>query len=618
MKNILIVFLLFFNLSLLQAQHKTETIVEIDLNGIQEHALNVKVSAPKDQKTLEFVIPDIVPGTYMTLKYVDYFKKVRALDINGQEAEVKRKKNVFYISAQAPIDFLAYTVVDATSKRGIVGKPSVVEGTVFTPQSALINFNMLNGYFEGFEKTPFKVVVKKPSGFYGATSMKKLEESDQKDVLYAENYFGLIDQPVLYAVPDTASFVVGGQKCIVAVHNEKKTETAPKIKEVIEDVMHQVNNFSGVTSQEDYYFLIYEIDEARLKGMFKYMGTGSALEHRQSSVYYNTVLTERQYSYMYDHVSCHEYFHTITPLELHSEKIKQFNYRTPDMSRHTWFYEGFTDYFAMRTLNQSYTDEIALANSMSYGIATSQKRHKQSMIESSQDIIRKKNVFSFISKLKDLMAFYEKGAMIAFCLDLKIMERSNGEKRLIDVVLEIQKDYKGRYFRDEDFVNVLRDYTYAGFGDFYKQYIEGTATPNMQNYCDKLGWKYYPEGEKIPRYGNFYVKKDHENDKYTVTYTKGKNTLGLKKGDQILAINGVKAKEFYKDPKNEYYKMSFPKLGDSMVIQVQRKGEKIMLDGEAVLTKLKYARMKVLENPTEDQMKYKSYFFKHLKNVVEM
>ena len=38
----------------------------------------------------------------------------------------------------------------------------------------------------------------------------------------------------------------------------------------------------------------------------------------------------------------HEFFHIVTPLNLHSEKIRPFNYQQPNPDKHMWLYEGTT------------------------------------------------------------------------------------------------------------------------------------------------------------------------------------------------------------------------------------------------------------------------------------
>jgi hypothetical protein len=46
-------------------------------------------------------------------------------------------------------------------------------------------------------------------------------------------------------------------------------------------------------------------------------------------------------------IAAHEFFHVVTPLNIHSEIIEHFNFvMTPVPSRHLWLYEGTTEWAA--------------------------------------------------------------------------------------------------------------------------------------------------------------------------------------------------------------------------------------------------------------------------------
>jgi hypothetical protein len=85
--------------------------------------------------------------------------------------------------------------------------------------------------------------------------------------------------------------------------------------------------------------------------MRKSKGLGSgfgALEHNHCSFYFlpessnssNVASTIRD-------VCTHEFLHILTPLNVHSREIEDFNFRVPVMSQHLWMYEGVTEYFSL-------------------------------------------------------------------------------------------------------------------------------------------------------------------------------------------------------------------------------------------------------------------------------
>ena len=70
------------------------------------------------------------------------------------------------------------------------------------------------------------------------------------------------------------------------------------------------------------------------------------------SMYYQ-ILEIPHFTSMIKRVALHEFMHIITPLNLHSEQIGNFDYVDPKMSKHLWLYEGITEYFANLILVRS-------------------------------------------------------------------------------------------------------------------------------------------------------------------------------------------------------------------------------------------------------------------------
>ena len=584
------------------------TKVAIDLNDIGNDIVSVKVFPPAEKTSWEYVIPEIIPGTYMRVSYHKFYQKVQAFDLDGNKVKVKRSKNVFSISGKEVISHLTYTVESTLWNRRVWDNILTCGGSAYNKESALINFQVVNGYFEGYGDQVFQIEVAKPNGFYGASAIKKAYTDAERDVLIASNYSDLVDQPILYAKPDTSSFKIGDHNFMVAVYAGTGKITSEMLKPRFQTIMQEINAFSGLTTEGNYCFLMYYVDPEGGKGPFKNFGKGSALEHKNSSVYYDEdVIYDTTFS-IYNWIGSHEYFHTITPLSLHSEKIHDFNFRDTDMSRHVWLYEGATDYLAMLLGGQS--DSILSSTSSDMASATqfSLDRKKQSMTESGRDIISKRNVISFIRKAYDIGNYYEKGKLIAFAIDLELMERTNGERRLLDVMLEMNKDYQGSYFKDTELFSILESYTYPGFAEQFKPFIEGTELPPYETFFNKLGWTFYPKKSKLPTYGAIALARDPNSKKLYVGYDR-KNELGLEVGDTLMAINDLPVEEVL-ETKGAFSKAVFyPEEDAQLKIQVKRDGKLVDLEGEPKMTKLKYPRMRVNPNRSEEQQAYSDMYF---------
>lgn len=588
---------------LMNAQNPTKILLNLETND--KNRLEVKVFPPADKNEWRFVIPEIIPGTYMKINYERFYGKIYAYGVSGEKLKVKKNDNVYTIKGDEPLAYLSYEINQTLGDGKIWDNILACAGTIFTEESYLLNFQLISGYFDGFEDHPYQVDIEKKENLYAATSLKALSSNSSKDVFTALNYDNLIDQPILYAQADTTSFEIRENKFHIAVHSETDKVNANMLKPRLTKIMHAVDSFSGFTSAEDYHFVFYYVNKDRLKGLFKTFGMGSALEHHHSSFYYfSEAIYDSTFSNL-DWIGAHEYFHTITPLSLHSEKIHDFNFETPDMSRHGWLYEGVTDYFAA-LLSAQHDLNNSIVNNMRWAVYTAEKQKPRSFTQSSEDII-KKNMFSWVGKIGQLGNYYERGKLVALGLDMMIYEKSNGEKRLIDVMLEMKRDFEGKAFDDDSFFDLLTKYTYPEVREFCEKYIEGKELVPYQDYFDKLGWSYFPKGTESASYGNFNVWYKEKEDHYYVNWQK-KNNLGLMKGDIVISFNGIKLDE--KQAASFYKKAFYPELSDQITLTVLRDGKTFTLEGTAKKTKLKYARITVTEDLTPEQKAYRKGFYK--------
>ena len=103
------------------------------------------------------------------------------------------------------------------------------------------------------------------------------------------------------------------------------------IRELLEA---QRNYLRGTLPVNKYAFLIYLSDKRN------HTGANGALEHSYSSVYYMWERDNEAIAGQLRDIAAHEFFHIVTPLNIHAEQIHDFDYNNPEMSRHLWLYEG--------------------------------------------------------------------------------------------------------------------------------------------------------------------------------------------------------------------------------------------------------------------------------------
>lgn len=600
--------LVFFSLEIM-AQDTTRVVLRLKLD--KDERLPVNIFAPEISIPREwiFIIPNVIPGTYMRSNYRRAYRDFKAFDVGGVRLRVKRKGNHIIIEkGERPFYNLSYSIKESLNKGPLWDRVPGWGSTIFTDSSFLFNFQSVTGYFEGFKTTPFEVIIHKNKNFYGAGALNKISSSLEKDIFSSSDYAELIDNPILYAYPDTTSVTIQNHVFNIAVHSEKGIITANHLKPAVKRIMSAIDSFSGFTTQEDYYFLFYFVNTNRLSGIFKRLGLDSALEHNNSSVYYFSDSPIRDTLFLnLDGIVSHEYFHTIAPLTVHSEKIHDFDFDKPNMSKHGWLYEGVTEYFSL-LLNSRGGGSKRFEADMAYAIDDALSQKRRSLTKSSANVIRR-SIFDWPSKAMQLSNFYSRGKTIAFWLDMELMER--GEKRLIDVLLEIRKDYKGRYIPDNKMLDVLAEYTFPELRDEFSMYIEGKDIIPYQKLLQKLGWEYLPENARLPFYSKEIFLKYDRNAKQYYVRSIGKNTVGLRDGDVLIKINGFDATEENVNNK-KIFKALLQPLSHYEVIEilVNRDGKDILLSGSPTL-QMNIKNAKIIESKTltEDQKDVRRRFF---------
>ncbi len=582
-----------------------QTRVVLDLKVVNKDKINIEVYPPGNGDKWTYVAPEITPGTYWKANYRLFFNKIRAYAEDGSKLKIRRKGSRFYINGKGKnLHRISYQAEQTISNQGFRRFTSGCAGTVFRDEAFLLNFNAINGYFEGADEKEIQVEIKHDPEHYGSGSLKNISRSSEKDVFLASDYSDLVDRPLMYTKPDTTSFSIGENQFNLSIYSELDLVKKNVARDRLKLLMNVMDSFCGFQTTEPYHFLFFLVDRNKLKGLFGKVGLGAALEHKNSSVYYWSDRKRDSSLTSLDLVVTHEYLHTITPLALRSDRIDPFNFPDPLMSRHLWFYEGATDYLSSlaRTI---YKTSGSMSYDLNSAIQFNQKGKMRSMTRSGENITVK-TVFDIPSKLKQVENAYERGKLIAFGLDVEMLRLSQGKRRLLDLMFDIQSGLEGKPFPDEDFRGLLVKYGYPELGGFYDRYIEGKEMVPFEEYFELLGWSFIPEKTKHPYFG-IDIYYDSQRKIYFI-YTNDKNSIGLQKEDVIKEINGVKINEA-SIRKGSLDPFNYPKEGQEITVLIERNNQQMELKGKADrIEKLKSSRIRKSRSFTEEQTKFRAWY----------
>ncbi|MCC9166933.1 M61 family metallopeptidase [Pontibacter harenae] len=511
--------------------------VTIDLTNVQDDKVQVTMQAPTiTQNEIIYNMPKIVPGTYSISDFGKFVADLKAFDKQGKELKVEKlDTNRWKIQNATKLDKISYWIndtFDAEKREDVVFEPG---GTnIEENKNFLLNTFGIVGYFEDMKQLPYELNITKPEGFYGSTPLKAVNTTATSDTYQLANYMDLADSPLMYNRPDTTVLNLGGTEVLVSVYSPTGNVTSAPIAANVKDILEAQRNYlGGKLPVEKYAFLIYVPQKAGKSGSY------GALEHSYSSVYFLPEMPAKQFSSTIRDVAAHEFFHIVTPLSIHSEEIGNFNFINPKMSKHLWMYEGVTEYFASHV--QVYENMIPVGEFMDKVrdyILNSKSYYNDTLP------FTKMSAGVLDTYENEYGNVYQKGALIGMVLDIKLRELSQGQYGVKDFMQDLAKTYgKEQSFKDEELFDKITELTYPEIRDFFARYVEGSEPLPLQETLRKVGILYEPTSKQtVISYGGFIPGYDEASDKITVAETADMDAfgkkLGLRIGDQLLAING--------------------------------------------------------------------------------
>ena len=561
----------------------------LDLVSVKDDKVHVTLSAPASgAETLIFQMPRIIPGTYVVADYGRYVEKLTATDIEGKELVVEKKDvNTWIINNAERLQTVSYLVNDTyDSEEGnpFDGKST----TIFSPagmniladKNYMLNLFGFVGYFRGYTELPYELNITHPEDLYASTALIDEDANVGADRFTVTRYAEVVDNPIMYSVPDTVNFVVDGMEVLLSIYSPNiKQLTADFFRKDIKQMVVAQKTFLGkINDTRKYAILVYIAASANDATGF------GALEHNSSTT---VVFGEFLKSENLVHVIAHEFFHTLTPLHIHSKEIHDFDFNDPSMSAHLWMYEGITEYFShLFQVNQGLITEDIFFKTMASNEVVSKKYFKDnlSFTEMSKNILKP-------SYKEQYLNVYKKGALLGMCMDIILRKKSNGEKGILDLMGQLREIY-GPYKAFDDAALIPKVTELAGkeLGDFIQKHIVAGKPVKYTKYLQLVGVKKsvvrQPEEFVFLVNRQPHIKIDTSVKKVFVLNTEQNNffkALGVQVNDELLEINGAAF-----DASNY---MSVIMLGmglkeDSpMVLKVKRENEILELKG---VVKLNY------------------------------
>ena len=569
---------------------KSNTIeTHIDLNAVENDQLLVTLDpGPFPAGEVTFYMPSVIPGTYEYTDFGRFVTNLQAFDKNNQLLDVvKDGKNTWKIADGKKLDRITYNVDDTfDSPEGKkiypMGGTKIEKDEVY-----LLNLHGFVGYFKGGKEWSYRVTIDSPADLVPFSSMENISHTATQDVFLAGRYFNIIDDPILYTNDDSISFSLEDIEVNLAVHSPTGAHKAADFKETLVDMMEAQKRFLGDannTKSYDILLLLMSMEELQHFG-----GVQGALEHHTSTtvVFYEGIDTASLKEYLTDVVS-HEFFHTLTPLNVHSEQIHYFNYNEGVMSQHLWMYEGTTEYFA--NLFQVQQDLITAED---FYTRISEKIDLAKRFDDTMPFTEMSTKIVDEPYQSNYQNVYYKGALINMCLDIIIREQSGGTRGILSVMQALAKKYGvDKPFTDNQLFDEIVAMTYPEVGDFIKTHVQGETPIPYKSFLEKAGVTIFDTDEKLQSIimldsrTPFIGSKPNEAGVPELVVNGVNNRLkaiGFQEGDVLRVFNGTEIPELNSANAgvvNQLFGTSFSWTPEQEVtFEVDREGKRIPLSG---------------------------------------
>lgn len=611
MKNWIAALMLGLIAQSLVAQNNPDLIYnyKVDLSNIESDLLKVELELVEslEEREIVFHLPKIVPGTYSIYNFGRFVKRksLKAYKANGRKLKVEQlDKNSWKIEKSHKLARLEYEVEDTwdTDKPNVIFEPA---GTNFDKDVFVLNNHGIFGYFEGYTRVPYDITIDRPADLFGGTALTRTGGDMDTDIFRAESYNELVDAPILFAAPDTAIIKVGETEVLIHTYSPTGRVSSKALVADIQPILEAQRQYLGGSLPVDRYaFLIFLNEEGQ-----NYLSrSAGALEHSYSSFYTLFEGEPEGIAQTVRDVAAHEFFHIVTPLNIHSEEIHNFNFIEPEMSEHLWLYEGVTEYSAQHVqVKQGMMPLSQFFKVMGDKMSTAERfKQNLSFTEMSKTCLDKNK--------SQYYNVYQKGALIGMAVDLKLLILSEGEYGIQELMADLAKEYgPSRPFKDEKlFAEIARISGYPEMETFFNEHVGGTEPLPLAALLDQAGINYFETGRLkiLSPLGGF-----EENKAFKMSFAgikvKDANAfdsfsdtkIGFQENDLILEWNGKKLDLQNINTILGNYAAA-AKAGDEIRVTVLRDEKEVVLKGNLSEVEMERPHVfKLKPNPSEQELK---------------
>jgi len=505
---------------------------ELRMNSPTDHYFQVDMFLSELKKTqVEVKLPIWTPGSYLVREFSKNINRVYAFDESGKELSVRKtKKNAWLIDTKKSktirVSYEVYAFELTVRTSFLDETHGFVSGTgVFM-------------YTEDTRNKPGRLTIIPHESFSKITTPLELSNStkDSRNKEYTfDNYDQLADSPIEIGNHEEFTFKASGVLHTVALYGWGNYDIRTLQRDMAK-IVEAATDVFGQNPNKDYTFIIHNVTHGQ-----------GGLEHVNS-----TTLSVNRYTYQGEQylgflsLVAHEYFHLWNVKRLRPIELGPFNYDSEVYTSFLWIMEGFTSYYdELLMLRAGFYTENQLLNKLlgTINYVEGQMGSKiQPVAHSSFDAWIKAYRPNENSS-NTTVSYYSKGSIIAFLLDILIIDKYDGKKCLDHFMRELYAKYfdkLNRGFTNEEFTKDLVNFLGDDAIDFLNSYVEDTKTPDYVSICKKIGLNLKQIDDKIPSLGIGLSQSEKTLTVQNVRAGTNAQRVGISPKDEIIGCNGIR------------------------------------------------------------------------------
>ena len=561
---------------------------QIEFDDYRQHLIHVTLRFVADP-TQVLSLPTWIPGSYLIREFSKHIESVRAYDEEGRLLEIqkfeKNKWRLFNTDHElitVEYDVYAYDL----SVRG-----AYVDQTRLYVNPACACLGL-----EGQEDKAVEVELFLPDElkhFQLATGMASKSLVKGRFTLKAKNYAELIDAPFELAEQTRFSFEANGIPHEFVVSG-KHAMNAARMQQDIEKICATEISMFGSAPFSNYTFMT--MATANSYGGLEHPNSTSLISPREDLPKANEPEEPSEDYQRFLGLCSHEYFHSWLVKFIRPENFVNYDLNKEGYTSLLWIFEGFTSYYddliLLRSGVISQASYIKLLKTQIDRYLQNPGRFVQSVSESSFDAWVK-----FYRQDENSnnagTSYYNKGCLVALCLDLGLRLRGSSLDALMCKLYENAQ--KGIQVHERTIVELCNELTGDNWIEQINHLINTTDELPLDQLFPEFGLSYSLKNDKSLPLGLKLVEKPEGVLVQSARRDGAAAQAGLSAHDVIIAIDGLKATmklvEKYAKQEGSYSILAF------------RRDELMSFDVKASGSELTEVELKV-----EDQAKAEKWF----------